>query len=182
MSISRALVAFGLSLCLAGCQVDQMTNEPSGPSITLTLLDKLHNQGWPEDRKVLDSNTTVTVKPDMDILITVSAHDQGGVSTLDNVLMFFANGCGNPPGGAFVSTIDTSNQMATPHPPNTITDTLFYLREITTSSLKTQPCTVGPGTSTGLGTVYVIASATNPSDRFSDRLFKIHTTGGVTGD
>lgn len=182
MTVLRTTVAIALAACAWGCQVQQNTHEKTGPDITLTLADKLGNQGWTNNRKVLHANGTVTVKPTLDILITVAANDKGGVSTLDTVLMFFANGCGASPGGTFVSTIDTSNQTATPHPPNTITDTLFYLHEITTNGLKHQPCDPLPAVGSGLGTVDIIATATNPSDKLSDRLFKIHTVGGVSGD
>jgi hypothetical protein len=179
MSASRAFLAIGAALCLSACQVVPKTNETSGPKFTVTLADKLHNQGWPNDRKIVHSGGTVTVDPSLDILVTISAKDSGGMDTLDSDVMFHANACGSS-GGTFVSTIDTSNQTAHPNPPGTVTDTLFYLHELTTHDLKSQPCDPLHTTSSGLGTVVLLARATNASQRASNFTFNIHTVGGVS--
>jgi hypothetical protein len=176
MSTARALLATGVALCAVACHVRPNPNEKTAPALTVTLADKLHNQGWPADQRVVQAGGSLVVDPHLDILITVAAKDPGGMKALDSNLVFYANACGG--NGVFESPLDVSNQSATPHPPGSVADTLFYVHELTTHSLKAQPCDPLKTTSAGLGTVVLLSRATNQSNRATNFAFNIRTAGG----
>jgi hypothetical protein len=178
MSVPRSL-ALAAALCVSACQVTPVTNENTPPTITVTLTDKLANQGWAGNQYVIQPNGLVTVDPNLDILIAVSAHDPGGMNTLSGFVGFYVNACGFAEGGGYMNTLDSFNATAAHNPPNTVTDTLPYLYEITTASLQAQPCNYNQSGSSGLGTVRLSATATNQSNLTASGVYLIHTKGGV---
>jgi hypothetical protein len=173
------LPALGAALLLTACQVTPVTNETTPPTVTVTLIDKLANQGWAGNQYVIQAGGLVTVNPNLDILIEVSAHDPGGMKELSGAVGFYVNACGSESGGGYMNSLDSFDATATHNPPNTVTDTLPYAYEVTTAQLKALPCDYGKNGSSGLGTVRLLATAVNQSNQMATGIYMIHTQGGV---
>jgi hypothetical protein len=179
MPIQRLLLAAGLAAGACACQVTPNPNSNTPPTITVTLIDKLQNQGWANNQMVLANGGLVTVDPNIDVLVAVSAHDPAGMNTLNGTVQFYVNACGFSQGGGVFDPLDSVNATATHNPPNTVTDTIPYLYEVKTATLKAQPCNFGQNGSSGLGTVVVRMTATNQANLQTAYSGDIHTVGGV---
>jgi hypothetical protein len=181
-TIGRSLSLLVPAFAVAACQVTPNTTETTPPTITVTLMDKLGNQGWTNNQKVVPSNGYINnINPSLDILIAVSGHDPGGMNTLNGGVWFFTN-CLSGSYGGTNATLASISETATHNPPNTVTDTLPFLYEATTAGLKaaqSSACTqVGYGAA-GLGTIVVDATATNQANLSTTTNDDLQLTGGV---
>lgn len=190
MSLERSLPALGLSIAITACQVTPNPNEKTPPTLTITLMDKIGNQTAFTPPSTYNAkfvfsgnNGLVTVDPNLDILITISATDPGGMSTLSGGIWYYGN-CSTPAGqGGNLGNLASINETATHNPPNTVTNTLPFLYEVTTAQLKTlqaKNCTGPQGNSPdGLGTVVIGVNATNQANISTTLTENMHTVGGV---
>jgi hypothetical protein len=190
MFVHRVLPAVCISLALSACQVPPNLGETTAPTITVTLRDKLGNQGWsPNNNKPgmgnnqyilpVSSSTLLidNLNPNMDILIGISGHDSGGMSTLTGDIAYFGN-CTQSLQSVSV-TLTNINESATHNAPNTVTDTLPFLYELTSSTLKSAQAQHCPGERDGLGTVILAVGASNQAGHSSVANYYLHITGGV---
>jgi len=187
MIFQRLWAVVGVAVVVSACQVKPNKGETTPPTITITLMDKLGNQPSPfspastyNSKYVFSGNNDiVTVDPNLDILITVSAKDPGGMNTLTGSIWYFAN-CAQGVGGGVSATLTGINETATNNPPNTVTDTLPFLYEVKSAQLKTaQSQNCSTSMPDGLGSVVVQVNATNQSNISASAKEYIHTVGGV---
>jgi len=112
MIFQRLWAVVGVAVVVSACQVKPNKGETTPPTITITLMDKLGNQPSPftpattyNSKYVLSGNNyIVTVDPNLDILITISAKDPGGMNTLTGSIWYFAN-CGQGVGGGVTAAL-----------------------------------------------------------------------------
>jgi hypothetical protein len=178
----RLLAAVGLVVAIVACQVTPNSAEKSPPAVTITLMDKIGNQtafsppSTVNSKFVFSGNLDlVTVDPNLDIVITISATDSGGMKTLAGAISYYAN-C--PSGGVSIP-LTTVNETATNNPPNTVTNTLPFVYEVTTAQLKTAQSENCTGVPDGLGTVVMKVTATNQANLDTSLTEDMHTVGGV---
>jgi hypothetical protein len=186
MSLQRSFAVLGLVIALAACQVTPNPSEKTPPTVTITLMDKIGNQTVFSPPSAVNSkfvfsgnNGLVTVDPNLDILITISATDPGGVNTLSGAIEYYAN-CAQATGSGVLVSLTAVNETATHNPPNTVTNTLPFVYEVTHAQLKTaqaENCSVG--VPDGLGTVVINVTATNQANLSTSVTQNMQTVGGV---
>lgn len=181
--ITRYLLpVVGIALAASACQVTPNPNGTTPPTLTVTLRDKLGNQGWANNQTVVPTNGYLKgINPNLDILIVISGTDPGGMNTLMGYINFFANCPQDQGGGVFASLVGIS-ETATHNPPNTVTNTLPFLYEVTTAGLKAAQAAncspVAPNTA-GLGTIVVNVTATNQANLSTTTKDDLQLVGGV---
>jgi hypothetical protein len=183
MMFQRLSLAIGLGLAASACQVPPNLTETTPPTVTVTLTDRLGNQGFKNNNRLVvpSSGFVDNLNPNMDILIAISAHDPGGMNTLTGEIELFAN-CPSGQGDGVFAPLTYINETAAHNPPNTVSDTLPFLFEVTSSMLKSaqaQNCP-GPPPPNGLGTIVLYLGATNQANVSTGQIRDLlHMTGGV---
>jgi hypothetical protein len=186
MSPERLLAALGLVIAIVACQVTPNPSEKTPPTVTITLMDKIGNQTAFSPASTVNSkfvfsgnNGLVTVDPNLDVVITISATDPGGMKTLAGAISYYAN-CLTTGGDGVNIPLTAVNETATNNPPNTVTNTLPFVYEVTTAQLKTaQAANCSVGIPDGLGTVVINVTATNQANLSTSVTQNMQTFGGV---
>jgi hypothetical protein len=148
-------------------------------------MDKIGNQtafsppSTVNSKRVFSGNNDlVVVDPNLDILITISATDPGGMSRLSGGISYYAN-CPTSAGSGVRISLTAIDETATHNPPNTVTNTLPFVYEVTTAQLKTAQAANCNGASDGLGSVIVQVAATNQANLDTSVTEYLQTVGGV---